>query len=321
VHRLTTDLSLVLLAAIWGVNFSVVKAVLTEIEPLALNALRFPLAALALGLVVLVGTGPLVPRRADVPRILALGLVGNVAYQLCFIFGVDWTLAGNASLLLSTTPVWTVILSSVAGHERPSGGVVTGVICTLGGMALVVLGRGEPISLHSRTLVGDLLMVGASILWSVYTVAGRRPIRRYGALRTTTWTLWVGTPALVLMGVPSMVRADLGAVSVGVWCGVLYAGLLSIGLAYVLWYRGVRRIGNNRTAVYSNLVPVAALITAWLWLGEVPSPVQLLGAGVILIGLTVARTVQSPGAGPDPSSPAPPVTESSSARWRISGNS
>lgn len=313
-HRLKSDLSLVLLAAIWGVNFSVVKAVLTEIEPLALNALRFPLAALALGLVVLGGAGPLVPSRADVPRIVALGLLGNVAYQLCFIFGVDWTMAGNASLLLSTTPVWTMILSALAGHERPAHGVVAGVACTLVGMSLVVLGGGDWISLHSRTLGGDLLMVGASILWSVYTVAGRRPIQRYGALRTTTWTLWVGTPVLMLIGGPAIARSDLGAVPLWAWAGVVYAGLLSIGLAYVLWYRGVRRIGNNRTAVYSNLVPVAALITAWLWLGEVPSPAQLLGAGVILVGLTLARMSQTPGVGPDPSSPAPPVTESSSAR-------
>ncbi len=80
--------------------------------------------------------------------------------------------------------------------------------------------------------------------------------------------------------------------SPGAWVGVAYAGFLSIGLAYLLWYRGVERLGNNRTAVYSNLVPVAALLTAWLWLGEVPTAVQLLGAVVILSGLTTARLAQ-----------------------------
>jgi drug/metabolite transporter (DMT)-like permease len=70
--------------------------------------------------------------------------------------------------------------------------------------------------------------------------------------------------------------------------------LLGIGLAYLLWYRAVERIGNNRTAVYSNLVPVAALITAWIWLGEVPTTLQLIGAAVILVGLTLARLAHSP---------------------------
>jgi drug/metabolite transporter (DMT)-like permease len=319
---LPADLSLVLLACIWGVNFSVVKVVLEVLDPLAFNALRFPLAALALGGVVARRGGRLLPDRADLPRILALGLLGNVVYQLCFVYGLDWTLAGNASLLLATTPVWTVILSAGAGHERPSGGVVLGVGGTLAGMALVVLGRGDGFSLGSQTVRGDLLMVGAAMLWSVYTVAGRGPIRRYGPLRTTTWTLWVGTPILVLMGAPSIARTDLGAVPPAAWAGVVYAGLFSIGLAYLIWYHGVQRLGNSRTAVYSNLVPVAALATAWVWLGEVPTALQLLGAAVILLGLSVARGAQPPeGSLPDPNSPAPRVSESSSARWRISGNS
>ncbi|HCW78153.1 MAG TPA: hypothetical protein DG084_03480, partial [Gemmatimonadetes bacterium] len=114
-----TDFGLIALAAIWGVNFSIVKVALNELEPLAFNALRFPLAAAALGWIVFRGTEDLMPQREDVPRILLLGLIGNVLYQLAFIIGLDWTYAGNASLLLATTPVWTVILSAAAGHEQP----------------------------------------------------------------------------------------------------------------------------------------------------------------------------------------------------------
>ena len=115
-----TDFGLIALAAIWGVNFSIVKVALNELEPLAFNALRFPLAAVALGWIVFRGTEDLMPQREDVPRILLLGLIGNVLYQLAFIIGLDWTYAGNASLLLATTPVWTVILSAAAGHEQPN---------------------------------------------------------------------------------------------------------------------------------------------------------------------------------------------------------
>jgi drug/metabolite transporter (DMT)-like permease len=297
-----TDLGLVALAAIWGVNFSIVKLVLEQMGPLAFNALRFPLAAAVLGWLVWRTSGALVPERRDIPRILLLGALGNVLYQLAFIIGIDWTYAGNASLLLSTTPVWTVILSAVAGHEQPNRWVITGVVGTLIGMVLVVLGSGEQLSLGSDTLRGDLLMIVASILWSAYTVIGAAPVGRYGALRMTTWTLWVGTPVLVLLGIPSLVRTDLAAVSVGAWLGVVYAGLFALALAYVIWYVGVERLGNSRTAVYSNLVPVWALITAWIWLGERPTELQLLGAASILIGLTIARLGQS-SPSPDPSSP------------------
>ena len=107
-RNITTDLGLLFLVLIWGINFSVLKIVLRELDPLALNALRFPIAALALWMLVRRLDGPLRPDPGDVGRIIALGLLGNVAYQLFFIFGVNSTLAGNASLMLATTPVWTV---------------------------------------------------------------------------------------------------------------------------------------------------------------------------------------------------------------------
>ncbi len=288
-----TDFGLIALAAIWGVNFSIVKVALNELEPLAFNALRFPLAAAALGWIVFRGTEDLMPQREDVPRILLLGLIGNVLYQLAFIIGLDWTYAGNASLLLATTPVWTVILSAAAGHEQPNRWVIIGIMGTLIGMVLVVIGSDDQLSLGSTTLRGDLLMIVGSIFWSVYTVAGAKPVARYGALRMTTWTLWVGTPILFAAGIPSLLQTDLTDVSAQVWWAIFYAGLFALALAYVIWYHGVEKLGNSRTAVYSNLVPVWALITAWIWLGERPEMLQLLGAASILIGLTISRLGQT----------------------------
>jgi drug/metabolite transporter (DMT)-like permease len=70
---------------------------------------------------------------------------------------------------------------------------------------------------------------------------------------------------------------------------VVYAGVLAIGVAYILWNRGVRKIGSSRTAAYQNLTPVVALLVAWAWLEEVPTPLQLAGAAVILVGISLAR--------------------------------
>ncbi|MEX2465923.1 MAG: DMT family transporter [Gemmatimonadota bacterium] len=306
-RSVVADLGLISLAGIWGLNFSVVKVVLREMGPFALNALRFPMAALAFWLVLRARPGIRRPSRQDVPRVLLLGLVGNVAYQVCFIQGLDLTLAGNASLLLATTPIWTLALSTVAGHERPTVRVVSGICITLTGIVLVIMGRGAGLTLETATIRGDLLMLGAAVLWSSYTVWGRAPVGRYGPLRMTAWSLWIATPVIVLLGVPSLAATNLGAVSIGAWLGVVYAGVMSIAVAYVLWYRGVQMLGNSRTAVYSNLVPVSALGIAWLWLGETPTPPQLLGACVILAGLWISRTAQMPGP--------------SSSRWRNSGNS
>jgi len=288
-NQASTDLGLLLMVLIWGINFPFIKASLVELPPLAFNALRFPLAALTVFLALRAKGGVSWPEKGDWPRLVILGVFGNVVYQGFFIFGIDATSAGNTSILLATTPVWTLAFSTLRGHENPGALVWFGILATLSGISLVVLGGGMALGIHSSTLKGDLLMIGAAITWSAYSVGSRGMIRKYGSLPVTAWTLWVGSFGLVILGFPSLLQAPLDQVSPFTWLGVGYAGILAIGLAYILWYRGVQRIGNSRTAAYANLTPVVALAVAWVWLEEVPRPLQLLGAVVVLAGLALAR--------------------------------
>ena len=285
----SADLGLLLMAFIWGVNFPVIKAALLEIPPLAFNALRFPLAALTVFLILKVRGGVSWPERRDIPAVVGLGILGNLIYQGFFIFGVDATLAGNASILLATIPIWTLLLSTVLRHEHPGPMVWVGILATLAGMVAVVMGGNLSIAVRGSTIRGDLLMVGAAMTWATYTVSSRNLVQKYGSTPVAAWTLWVGTIGLVLLGVPTLLTMPVAQVSVTAWTGVVYAGVLAIGLAYVLWNRGIRTIGSSRTAAYQNLTPVVAMLVAWAWLGEVPSSLQLFGAGVVLAGVSLAR--------------------------------
>ena len=267
-------------------NFPVVKAVLREMEPLAFNALRFPCAALAIWVLLKAQGRRLTPARKDWRTVIALGTVGHIVFQVCFIYGLDLTLTGNAALLLSTVPVWVLLISAAVGWERFNLSILAGTLATLAGMAILVTGGSHE---TGGARIGDLLVLGAALSWSVYTVLGRRMTKRRGVLEMTAWTLWTGLPFIVLMGIPDLLRTDWAAVSAGAWLGVVYAGVFAIAVAYLLWYRGVRAIGQSRTSVYQNLVPVIALAGAWLWLEEMPTPQQLIGAAVILAGVVVAR--------------------------------
>ncbi len=274
-----------------------IKAALAALPPLAFNALRFPLAALVV-VVALWWQGKLpLPRPEHRLRILGLSVLANVVYQLLFIFGMDRTRAGNASLLLAGTPILTAVFSALAGHERLSGRVWLGVCGAVLGMVLIVASGGGEMGFGGETLSGDLILIGASVAWSLYTVGARNMIDEYGPTPVTAWTLSIGSLGLVLLGIPELARLDWGAVPAAAWGGVVYAGALGIGLAYLIWNTAVHRIGNTRTATYSNLVPAVALLVAWASLGEQPHAFQIVGAGVIIGGISLARTSSGPSVG------------------------
>jgi drug/metabolite transporter (DMT)-like permease len=282
-----TELGLAAMILIWGVNFAVVKRALEVFDPLGFNALRYLLASIFV-YVVLRSRGPLtLPRREDAVRLIALGMVGNLIYQMAFIQGLYRTRAGNASLLLALVPVF-ILLFSWKSEPKPGVGVWVGVILSVAGVALV---SGSALRVEGTvTMAGDSLMLVAAATWALYTVGIRPLITRYGSIQATAWTLWVGGSAIFLAGIPALTRQDWGAVDHFAWFGLLYSALLSIGLAYLLWYRGVERIGGARTAVYSNLTPVVALATGWIWLGETLSVLAMAGTAMVLIGLMAVRS-------------------------------
>jgi drug/metabolite transporter (DMT)-like permease len=284
-----TDLMLLGLVLVWGVNFSVVKRTLDEMSPLSFNALRFALAT-TLILILLRASGETlkVPRQ-DWGRLLLLGLIGNTTYQLLFINGLARTTASHSSLLLSTTPIFVALLSTALGIERVRGLAWLGIFLCFGGISLIVQGSGEGLGLASQTLGGDLLTLAATTCWATYTVFSKPMLERYSPLKLTTLTMMMGTVVLFLLSLPELARQDWGLVSWQGWLGLIYSFSLAIALGYVVWYTGVSRIGAARTAVYSNLIPVVGVATAWLALGERLVPLQIAGAAVVLVGIYVTR--------------------------------
>jgi len=281
------ELGLALLVVIWSVNFSVIKVGLDAFDPFAFNALRFPLAAAFLTVVLLARGGVPRPARADMGRIVGLAVVGHLLYQAFFILGIDRTRAGNAALMMATVPVYTALLSARAGHERIRPAAWVGMAAAVLGVGLVIAGGSGEISFSAGTAIGDLLVTGAAAVWAFYTVGSRNLVRQYGSLAVTTWVMWVGAALLLLLGIPDLLRFQ-GAPPAA-WGAVVFAGVFGIGLAYLLWYIGVRVLGNTHTAVYQNMVPIGAILVAWAWLNEVPTAAQVVGAAVVIGGVTVVR--------------------------------
>lgn len=282
-----TDLGMLLVAAIWGANVSVVKVSLETLSPLAFNALRFGISTALLLLALLAIERSARIERRFWRRALWVGLLGNFVYQICFIEGLSRTTATNGALLIATAPIWVALLGALRGGERltPSGWF--GIALSFGGIVLVLTARGAALSL--ATLGGDLLMLAGACCWAAYTVGMRPLLAHYSPLRTTTVTMLIGTPLLIVASAPALAAQPWGAVSAAGWGGLLFSALFAIVLSYVIWYSSVQRVGAARTGVYANLTPLVAVLIAWLLRGERLTPLQAIGGVVILTGLWLTR--------------------------------
>ncbi len=284
-----TDLTMLLVVLIWGANFSIVKAALTEIPPLAFASLRF---ASASGLLLAVtfwreGRRALPPDRATWWKLFWIGFVGNTVYQALFTYSLTMTTAANGSLIIATTPAWVALAAALLGIERVRGMMAAGIALAIGGVALVVAERG--LSLGGNGLLGDLLMLGAALCWMIYTLGVRTLGQGLSPLAITAWTMVTGVPGMVLVSISDWGRVPWASVSANAWLGLLYATLLALVLAYVLWNNSVRVAGSARTAIYGCAIPLVATLIAWPLLGEQPTWVQGVGGLLIVTGVLLTR--------------------------------
>jgi len=283
-----TDALLALMTLIWGVNYIVIKAAFKVFSPLSFNAVRFSLAAAAVGAIAW-AAGVRRPSRRDLVRLGLLGVLGNTCYQLSYIEGMARTRAGNAALIMAAVPVLTAVSSHLLGQDRLRWRDVGGLALSTAGIALLVIGSGADVALRG-TMAGDLLMLASVVLWTAYTIASKPLVDSLGPTATTAWTMGLGAIPLLAICAPSVLRQRWDAVTPAAWVGAAFSSLGSLVLAYLIWYRGVQRLGATRTAFYNNFSPVVTLLAAWPLLHEVPTGWQLAGAAGIFGSLALVRS-------------------------------
>jgi len=283
------DLSLILVAIIWALNFSIVKVSLEEMDPYSFNAMRFIFATAMLSFVAHKRGYSLKVRKEHFWKLVGIGIVGNVFYQLFFIIGVNYTYAANAAVMLGTIPIWVALLSQFFTEEKLTLYKSLGVFFAFAGVTFIIMGGDDTLSFESETFFGNIIILVAAVCWATFTILSRKYLRVYSPLQYSAFMSQVGLAGLLLIGLPFMVNLDWSGISIVGYGGILYSGALSVGLAYIIWNNGVKKIGAVRTAAYQNLVPVLGLVFGLILLGEELTVLQYIGAGLVIIGIVLAR--------------------------------
>lgn len=291
-RRLSPEAGLLLVVLLWAGNFTAAKIAFTQLDPLAFTAIRFAIGSVAIWIVarMVEGRVPL-PRGAFWPLVWT-GLIGNTIYQFCFVEGLDRTSATKSSLILAGMPAIVTLCAGLLGIEHVTHRQRIAVLIATVGVAVVVLARGGGID--TSVGAGDALLLGAVVFWAAYTLMLRRYALPMSPLQVTAWTVYTGTPGLILLGIPALLHTNWHHVSWAGWGGVLYSALLSLVVAYVLWTRGISTIGAARTALYNTIVPLFATLIAVVVLHEKPGIGDLLGGLLIVAGVLLSASGNAP---------------------------
>lgn len=285
-----TDAAMLLTTLIWAVNFSVVKYGIRVLPPHGFNGVRMTLAALVYLAVWAFLRDGFVLRKSDLWKAAGLGFLGTTVYQVLFIEGLGVTTASTTSMIAPMTPVFIALLSHFLRYERIHWAAWVGIAVSFTGFYLLLTGQGGPMTLNSATVRANLLILVANLSWACYTVLSRPLLRRIPPLRLAILTTSFGVLFYLPFAARGAAEIRFDRIPAAAWGAILYAGLLAIVVGYAIYYSSVRKVGNTKTGIYSNLNPVFATIFAVLVFGEKVTPLQAGGGLVIFLGVYLTRS-------------------------------
>ncbi len=291
VREVWPDVSLLGVALIWGVNIPFMKIGLTGVEPFAFNAVRLLLSALVLALLALRESGPAVERPPGWWKsVLLYAVVASGLYQWMFLLGISSQTAsgsGNGSLIMATVPLWTALLARFLLGEKLSGLARLGLAIAFSGTLIVALEKG--VSGDRALLKGNFFMLMSAIAWAWGTVQSRKVLPYVSPMRLSAISAVAMLPLHFVLAGTTLVSFAPHLREANVWAPLIYAGVLSTGLALPMWSYGVRYSGAAQAAVFQNLVPIVAIATAWLVRGEPITQHHVIGGTLIIGGLLLVR--------------------------------
>lgn len=285
----------VLVMVVWGGNFVAIDLGVDEVPPLLFVAIRFVLVAFPLVL--------FVPRpRGRMREVVAIGAFMSLGqFTLLYLSLALGLPSGLASLLLQAQVVMTMAIAALALKERPTRRQLVGALVGSAGLLLVASARGS-----ADAVLPVVVVLGAALSWAVGNVVSRRA-GISGGLSVVVWSaLVVPVPALalsLLLEGPAEVGHALAGFSTTAALSTAYTVYGASLLGYGIWNSLLARHPAGSVVPFVLLVPPVGLTCGWVFLGERPSPVELVGAAVALAGVGLA-TLPTRRRTPGPTDPA-----------------
>jgi drug/metabolite transporter (DMT)-like permease len=282
-------LKLILTGILWGGTFIAGRIVAAEARPFSAAFLRFLVASVILsGFLFRSGNGfPRLKPRQWLP-VLLLGMSGVFFYNYFFFSGLETISAGRASLIIATNPVFIAIMAAALFREPLTPLKLTGIFLSVCG-AMVVITKGHLGAIaHGGIGTGELCIFGCVASWVAYSLIGKVAMRELSPFAAVTYSCLIGMLCLAVPAFHEGLATAMPTYSVGTWLALVYLGLFGSAIGFIWYYQGIQLIGPSRAGVFINIVPVSAIVLAFLILNE-PIDGSLI-MGTVLVGIGVYFT-------------------------------
>jgi drug/metabolite transporter (DMT)-like permease len=292
-HRALAIAALVVVMVIWGSSFAVTKASLAQVPPITFAFIRFSLASVILLIMAAVQRRRAGAAAAPAPgwrSVALIGLSGVTLYYVTSNLALYYATASQGALVQSAIPAVTALLAAVMLKERLARRQWAGIGLSVLGALLIVAGavaRAPAAGQGRNPLLGAALMFGAVLVWAVYTVLAKQ-LAHTDPYLVTAYSAVLGTILLAPIALLELHGQPLPALGLADWLRLLYLGILSSAFGYFLYNWSLAHLSAGQTANFVNLMPIAGVAIAVLFLGESVSLIQLMGGAVVLIGVWLA---------------------------------
>ena len=274
-------LLLLLTSFLWAGNFIVGKWLVGHASPMTLTSLRWIIAVICLLPLVWITEKKIKPSRKAILPLMLMGISGVAFFNILQFFALEQTSASNVGLISTLNMISIAIFSAVFLKERINVLQMSAMGFSFLGV-LLVLTKGQLSLLLSLQLnKGDLYMLAAVGIWGIYSVCSKWAMAHTSAMMATLYSGIFGLAFLLPFNVPEFVVTDINASFI---YSILYTGVISTVLCFVLWNLGVQKLGATTSGLFLNFNPIFTAILAFLLLSEKMTAVQILGSIIVISG-------------------------------------
>jgi drug/metabolite transporter (DMT)-like permease len=287
--KIYLSLILIFVSLFWGGSFIVVRLIVEEIPPLELGFLRFIVTIPIMTLILIFQNKPIKIPIKEIPSLSILGLTGVTLLYIFQYFGVELTTASTSAVLINTNIIFIAILSGIFLKEIFNIKKSIGIILSFSGVIIVIFSqmRNENIVFNNHFLIGCIFILLSAFSWSIYSIYGKKLLKKYDPFTVTTYAFILGTIfyiPLIFQNITNVVQK----ITFNGWLAIFYLAILCSIFGYVAWYYALTKIEAGRAAVFLNFIPFFAILFSF-FIGEMPTYLFLIGAILIIYGVYLTQ--------------------------------